>query len=177
MNIALTGFMGAGKSTTGRRLAKLLKLPFIDVDGEIERERGPIAEIFAHEGEAQFRRFEASVIDRVCRKGPAVIAVGGGAVTSAQNRRLIRKTGYIVHLQISPELAYQRVAHRRHRPLLGAEPDLATIRAMLARRRRAYADNDFAVATGGRQPAEVARIIAHWYRGKLRGTANTADDE
>lgn len=168
--------MGAGKSTTGRRLATMLKVPFVDVDLEIERERGPIAAIFECEGEEAFRRYEREMLERVSRAGPAVIAVGGGAVLAVANRTLLRRQGYIVHLHVSADAAFERVAHRRHRPLLGERPDLQTIRRLLAARRAAYADNDFAITTGGRQAAAIARAIARWYRGKLRAAANAAGD-
>lgn len=176
MNIVLSGFMGAGKTTTGRRLARMLKLPFADVDAQIERERGPISEIFAREGEAQFRLYETETIARLVAEGPAVIAVGGGAVLSAANRKLLRRNGYIVYLAISPEIAYERVSHRRHRPLLGERPDMENIRAILAKRKEAYSDADFSIAVGRRDPMVVARAIARWYRGKRRLAANQAVD-
>ena len=164
MNVALTGFMGAGKSTVGRRLARILGLPFVDADAQIEREHGSIAEIFARDGEAQFRRLESSVLERLASAGPQVIAVGGGAVLDPRNRRLLRRNGVIVHLAISPQAAYRRVAHRSHRPMLGPRPDLATIEKLLAARRPAYSDNDLEVTVDGRSPSALAHVIARWYR-------------
>jgi shikimate kinase len=100
MNIALTGFMGAGKTTTGRRLARLLDLAFIDTDAEIERRHGPISDIFKVQGETEFRKIEATLIADLSRAGPHVMAVGGGAVLDAQNRHALRQGGVIVHLAI-----------------------------------------------------------------------------
>src|SRR5579864_4278223 len=98
MNVALTGFMGAGKTTTGKRLSRLLGMDFIDTDAEIARRHGPIKEIFAMQGEQAFRRFEAAVIEEVVKAGPLVLAVGGGAVLDADNRKRLRNSGFIVHL-------------------------------------------------------------------------------
>jgi shikimate kinase len=164
MNVAITGFMGAGKTTAGRRLARLLHVPFVDTDAEIERVHGPISEIFAHDGEAAFREHERGVIDRFSGPGPRVIAVGGGAVLDPVNRRALRRNGLIVYLALKPESAYRRVAHRTHRPLLGAAPTVETIRSLLAARSAAYADNDLSIAVDEKTALAVAHIIARWYR-------------
>jgi len=164
MNIALTGFMGAGKSTAGRRLARLLGLPFVDVDYEIERERGSISSIFEREGEAAFRRYESEAISRIADGGPHVIAVGGGAVVDEANRVALRRRGLIVNLTLKPETAFRRVAHRTHRPMLGATPTLETIAQILRDRAHAYADNDLSIAVDSKTPLAVAHIIARWYK-------------
>ena len=164
MNVALTGFMGAGKTTAGKRLARLLGIPFADSDSEIEREHGPIAQIFAREGEPCFRRYESEAIDRLTEKGPLVLAVGGGAVLDPANRQRLRRNGCIVNLALKPETAYRRVAHRTHRPLLGPAPSLESIRSIMQARAAAYADNDLSVAVDTKTPSAVAHIIARWYR-------------
>ncbi len=163
MNVALTGFMGAGKTTTGRRLAKLLGLAFVDSDAELERLHGPISEIFNTRGEHEFRRLETNLIGRLSGAGPHIIAVGGGAVLDPANRQLLRRHGVIVHLAVSPTSAWRRVAHRKHRPLLGEHPDLAQVSALLASRAAAYADCDLTVRVDRRSPLGAARIIARWY--------------
>ncbi|HXW77567.1 MAG TPA: shikimate kinase [Candidatus Eremiobacteraceae bacterium] len=164
VNVAITGFMGAGKSTAGRRLARLLHIPFIDTDAEIERRFGAIAEIFAREGEAAFRAYEARVIDQVSSEGPRVIAVGGGAVVNPANRDALRRNGVIVNLALKAETAHRRVAHRSHRPLLGPAPSLETIRGIMADRASAYADNDLSIAVDSKTAPAIAHIIARWYR-------------
>ena len=168
MNVTLTGFMGAGKTTAGRRLARLLHLPFVDSDVEIEKAHGSIAEIFAREGEARFRAYEAETIARVCGGGPVVFAVGGGAVLDPANRAAMRQRGCIVNLALRAETAHARVAHRTHRPLLGAVPSLETISEIMRQRAAAYADNDLSIAVDGKSPAAVAHIIARWYRRRAR---------
>jgi shikimate kinase len=168
VNVVLTGFMGAGKSTTGRRLAKLLQLPFVDTDAEIERHHGPIAQIFSKLGEAEFRRLEAAVISKASASGPAVVAVGGGAILDPANRALLRETSYIVHLAVSPRSAYRRVSRRQHRPLIGEKPDFEKVAALLESRSQAYADCDLTLHVDRRSAAETAKIIARWYGDKQR---------
>jgi shikimate kinase len=163
MNVVLTGFMGAGKTTTGRRLAHLLRLPFIDTDAEIERRFGPVAQIFQTQGEAAFRRIESAVVKEVASAGPAIIAVGGGAVLDPKNRLLLRRRCYIVYLAVSSRSAYKRVARRRHRPLLGAKPQLPTVAELLRQRAQAYADCDLVLRVDRKTPAQAAKIIARWY--------------
>jgi len=164
MNVTLTGFMGAGKTTAGRRLARLLRIPFYDSDTEIEREHGPIADIFERLGEAAFRTIEAETITRLCAGGPLVLAVGGGAVLDAANRRAMRGGGWIVNLALKPETALSRVAHRSHRPVLGQAPALESIRSLMVERAAAYADNDLSIAVDAKSPSAIAHIIARWYR-------------
>jgi shikimate kinase len=166
VNVSITGFMGAGKSTAGRRLARLLRIPFVDSDVEIERAYGPIAEIFDRDGEAVFRARESETLARLCAEGPHVLAVGGGAVLDPANRAVMRRNGCIVNLALKPETAYSRVAHRTHRPLLGPVPTLETIRALMAERAAAYADNDLSISVDTRSPSAIAHIIARWYRRK-----------
>jgi len=166
VNVTITGFMGAGKTTAGRRLARLLRIPFADSDVEIERVHGPIAEIFEGEGEAGFRLRESETIARLCEGGPLVLAVGGGAILDPANRAIMRRNGCIVNLAIKPETAYARVAHRAHRPLLGPVPTLETIRSLMAERSAAYADNDLSISVDARSPSAIAHIIARWYKRK-----------
>jgi shikimate kinase len=174
MNLWLTGFMGAGKTTAGRRLARLLRLPFVDTDVEIEREHGPIAEIFENDGEDRFRALESSLIATLALGTDAVVAVGGGAVLSPENRAVMRAAGAVVHLQITPAGSFARVAHRTHRPLLGSAPDLSTIQQVMTARAAAYADNDHCVYVDGKTPAAVAHSVARWYRRRRSGVASNA---
>jgi shikimate kinase len=164
--------MGAGKSTVGRRLAKLLVLPFFDSDAEIARAHGSIEVIFAQQGEAKFREYEREALLQLVARPPCVIAVGGGAVVAPENRALLRARGVIVHLDISAAAAHRRVLRRTHRPLLGAIPEFAVVRALLRQRAPAYADNDFSVAVEGKSPGAIAQLIAAWY-----GPSDTASKD
>jgi shikimate kinase/3-dehydroquinate synthase len=121
-HLALTGFMGAGKSTMGAQVARRLGRRFIDLDREIEaRAEGTIAELFARDGEAAFRALEesaaASALDAA---EPAVIALGGGAVLSVETRERLRSRAFTVLLDVDVGTAWQR-ASQSARPLASDE--------------------------------------------------------
>jgi shikimate kinase len=100
--IYLVGFMGAGKTTVGRHLAKKLGWKFIDLDEEIERrERRAISDIFKNEGEPHFRKLETACLQDLSNSSRAVISLGGGAFISPENRALAEKTGLTVWLKVS----------------------------------------------------------------------------
>ena len=142
-HLVLVGLMGAGKSTVGPRCAKRLGRPFVDTDEVIASAAGmSVAELFAREGEPAFRALER---DAVAEAGaaivPSVIAVGGGAVVDAENRRLLREAGFVVWLRANPAQLAARVGDGRGRPLLDQAPlgdTAATLAGLEARRRSAY---------------------------------------
>jgi shikimate kinase / 3-dehydroquinate synthase len=108
-HIALIGFMGAGKTTIGREVARLTHRPFVDTDEEIERVHGPIARIFEERGEAEFRIMEEIVVAEALATGePAVIALGGGAVLSDATRGRLRRA-FTVWIEVDPDEAWSRV--------------------------------------------------------------------
>ena len=93
----MVGPMGSGKSTVGKVLATLLGCTFVDSDAEIEARCGAdIPWIFDVEGETGFRRREATVLSDLAKRSQIVIATGGGAVVTAENRRLLSETGVVV---------------------------------------------------------------------------------
>jgi 3-dehydroquinate synthetase len=128
--------MGAGKTTVGREVALLLERPFVDLDGEIERVHGPIAEIFEQRGEAEFRRLEEEVLADVLCGEPAVVALGGGAVLSERSRHRLRRSAFTVLLETDVQTAWGR-ARRSGRPLARDE---AEFRRLFAERADVYAD-------------------------------------
>src|SRR3954454_11539515 len=117
-HLALAGFMGAGKTTLGREVARRLERPFLDLDHEIERETGAtIEDLFARDGESGFRLIEAGVAASMLDgPEPAVIALGGGAVISPDTRDLLSRRAFTVLLEIDPGTAWQR-ARQSRRPL------------------------------------------------------------
>jgi shikimate kinase len=162
--IYVVGFMGAGKSTVGRRLANRLGWSFFDTDAEIEAaERAAIADIFAGRGEPEFRRIEAAVIGQhvrsVERGRPAVLALGGGAFSQPGNRLLLENNGITVWLDCPFETVRHRVAQATHRPL-ARDPE--AFAALYQARRDHYRLADVRVPISSDDPEiAVAAILAH----------------
>lgn len=150
MNIVLTGFMGTGKTTVGKKLARRLGWKFVDVDELIERSaKMSIARIFAERGEPVFRRLERLHILRVIHGRHQVIATGGGAVLDPKNRSRLRASGPVICLNAKPATILKRVnAKSRTRPLLaGSKNPLARVKALLAQRVKAYGQADLTIDT------------------------------
>lgn len=138
-NIFLIGFMGAGKSSVGRRLADVLDKGFYDSDREIERRVGTaIGWIFDLEGEAGFRARERDMITELAGKKDIVLATGGGAVLDESLRKVLAERGFMVYLRASPETLSQRIGRDKTRPLLGSEQPMETVRQLLAQREALY---------------------------------------
>jgi shikimate kinase len=155
--IFLVGFMGAGKTTVGRALAHQLRYHFFDLDQRIEEQAGKsVQAIFTELGESEFRRFEREAIQSCCDVSRAVIALGGGAYVSEENRSSLRAIGKTVWLDCPLEVCLRRIRGDRSRPLLGDEDEMS---ALLALRRESYAQADFAVQTGDLLPEEIAMEI------------------
>lgn len=118
-SVFLVGPMGAGKTTIGRLLAKQLGRTFVDSDWYIESQTGAdIAWIFAKEGEAGFRERETRAIDELSQKKQIVLATGGGAVMSAENREFLKQRGIVVYLNAPVDVQMARTAKDKSRPLL-----------------------------------------------------------
>src|SRR6202030_3787647 len=128
-SIVLVGIMGVGKSSIGRRRAARLGVPCVDADSEIEKAAGmSIADIFARQGEADFRSGEARVIARLLDGGPQVFATGGGAVMNVDTRATIKVKGVSIWLSAEFDVLMRRVHKRRHeRPMLQTPDPAATL--------------------------------------------------
>ena len=111
--------MGAGKTTIGRKLAKLLEYSFIDTDTEIEEDQGcSIADIFKYGGEECFRDMETRLLEKLKNVQNSVIATGGGIVLREQNQAMLQKIGKRVFLKVPQAELLQRLKNDRNRPLL-----------------------------------------------------------
>ena len=166
-NIFLIGPMGAGKSTIGRHLAKMVKLEFYDSDQVIEERTGAdISWIYDVEGEDGFRKREEGIIDELSKLSGIVLATGGGAIVSSANRSVLAARGAVVYLQTSFDAQMQRIARDKKRPLLqqakAPESDI-DLQAIMVEREPLYVEiADLAVDTDGRSMKAVTADIIEW---------------
>jgi shikimate kinase len=160
--VYLVGMPGSGKSTVGREVAGRLGVPFVDLDGEIERRSGAtVAEIFSSEGEAAFRALEARELLEASRHDPSVVACGGGVVLETANRITLRNTGTCVYLHVPLAVLEGRVEPAADRPLIRAEGDLERL---LAEREALYREFAGHIVDGSGDPGEVADAIVEELR-------------
>jgi shikimate kinase len=131
--------MGSGKSTIGRQLAKKLGKTFFDSDKEIETRTGvSISWIFEMEGEDGFRERESKIIDELTTQENVVLATGGGAILSEENRQHLHDRGMVIYLSATAEQLYRRTAKDKKRPLLQTGDRRKKIEALLAERMPLY---------------------------------------
>ena len=138
-NIFLIGFMGSGKSTIARMLAKETTKELIEMDETIEAEAGcSINQIFEEHGEEHFRDLESQLVIRIADKGGTVVSCGGGVVLREENVRNMRENGKIVYLCATPETIYKRVCHSTNRPLLNGNMNVEYIGKLMKKRLPVY---------------------------------------
>lgn len=156
--IYLVGFMGAGKSSVGTALAQWMAWPFVDLDTVIEAGQGAtIRQIFEHAGEPFFRQVEHAALVEVTKKGPAVIALGGGTFVQRPNFDLIRQSrGATIWLDCPIEELWHRCSTMENRPLFR---DRESFFKLFEQRLPYYRRAEFRVATGGRSPEEIVQEI------------------
>lgn len=162
-NIVIIGFMATGKSTVGRRLAQRLRREFIDTDKEIEKVTGKtVAQIFARDGVKRFRSEENLLVKKLVLKEGLVIATGGGIVLDPENVRLFKENGVLIALSATPEVIYQRVKGKKHRPLLAKGDVRGNIDELMKERESIYNAADLTLDTGNCSVDEtVGRIISY----------------
>ena len=133
--------MGAGKTTVGKLLAQHLDKQFFDCDREIESRSGvSIPLIFEIEGEAGFRRRESRMLEELTARENSVLATGGGAVLTEENRRLLTERGTVVYLRAAVHELWLRTRHDKSRPLLQGSDVRARLKALYAERDPLYRD-------------------------------------
>ncbi|TQV64312.1 MAG: shikimate kinase AroK [Halothiobacillaceae bacterium] len=169
--IILIGPMGAGKSTSGRLLARTLGLTFIDSDKVIEERTGAtIPLIFELEGEAGFRAREQAVIDDLTQGSGIVLATGGGAILAPENREAMRSRGKVVYLHASVDHQMERTAHDRNRPLLQTPDRRGKLKELMGIREPLYRQTaQLVVETDGLSPKTVVQRIVRGLRLDGRG--------
>lgn len=162
-NIILIGFMGSGKTSVGRKLAAMLRIPVLDTDDLIvSREGMSISDIFAKKGQDYFRKAETDTLIRLQdREGRYVLSVGGGLPLREENRQLLRKLGTVVYLRCGVKTLCGRLAGDTKRPLLRGEGTLEEkITGILTEREPKYEDAaDRTLDTDGLTVKEVAEKI------------------
>ena len=161
--VVLVGFMGSGKSSVGRELARRFRAPFVDVDERIESAAGcRIRDLFGREGEPAFRAREKAALREALSVKGCVVATGGGAFADEENRVLLRSYAPVVYLDTAVETLLERLAADLGRPLLRGEDREEVVRALLSRRAPGYRTADVTVRTDGRTVVEVAGQVADW---------------
>lgn len=168
MNVILIGFMGAGKSAVGHRLASLEGMDYLDCDELIEQSaKMSINDIFAKKGEEYFRELETATIKTLQDYDNFVISTGGGMVLRQENVKLLKEIGPLVLLWAEPDTVYQRVKRETHRPLLKVADPRAEIEKILARRKPIYERvADHQVDTSKMTVEQAIEEIRQWLRSK-----------
>ena len=160
--VVLVGMMGAGKTSVGTAVARLLGVPFLDSDEEIVRAASrSIAEIFERDGEPFFRARETEVLNRLLHGTPCILSTGGGAFLAPANRALIHEAGISVWLRADLDLLWQRVRHKNTRPLLRTANPRETLRALYEARQPLYAQADIVVERAAERSIEemASRVV------------------
>jgi shikimate kinase len=165
VNLALIGFMGAGKTSVGRLAAEQLHFDYLDTDDLIQsRAARAITEIFATDGESAFRKMERELVGELAARIKTVIATGGGLPVNPQNLASLKTHALVVCLWASPETIWERVKNQTHRPLLHDADPQKKIRELLAAREPFYRQADVLLNTERRSVREVAQQVVHQFR-------------
>jgi len=160
-NIFLIGPMGSGKTSVGKIVAKALAKEFHDTDQEIEVNTGvDISYVFDVEGETGFRKREEKIVEVITQKKNIVLATGGGAIESENNRRCLANNGFVIYLETSLEDQVLRAKPSRQRPLLqGVEPK-KKLQELMHKRKSLYESiADTIVKTEGHKPRSLAQLV------------------
>lgn len=166
-NIILLGFMGSGKTTSGKELSKLTGFTFVDTDNWIEeKSKKKVAKIFAEEGELFFRRQEKEAVEWLEEGKHHIVSTGGGIWMDKENREKLLGIGWCVWLKVTALTALKRVENNlSQRPLLAQARDpQRTIEELLAAREPFYSLAHAFFETDGKTPGEVALEIFQYIK-------------
>jgi XRE family transcriptional regulator, aerobic/anaerobic benzoate catabolism transcriptional regulator len=159
--VALIGLRGSGKTTIGKRLARRLRMPFVELDQEIERRAGlTLADIFPLHGEDYYRRLERdTLVDLLAVPQSMVLAVGGGLVTANETFSLLRRSSKTVWLKARPDDYWNRVMRQGDRRPIETPHAREALRDLIARREPLYARADLTVDTAGLSIPQAAERV------------------
>lgn len=162
-NIVLIGFMGTGKTWTGRALEKMTGMELVDMDSIIEERAGkPISDIFAQDGEAGFRKMERALANELSQREGIIISTGGGVVLDPDNLADFHRNGLVVCLAATPDVIFQRLENDTTRPLLSGDKK-KQIRGILETRKPLYDAIEHQIDADTLGPEERAGAILKLY--------------
>lgn len=161
MNIVLCGFMGSGKTTVGKLIAKLSGRKFVDTDELIVRnEKMSISDIFEKHGEQYFRDAEKAAVTQAASMQNAVISTGGGVVLRADNVEILKTSGRIFYLSVTAKTVLSRLKNDKSRPLLQRDDKEKAVKELMQERRERYLSAaDCLVSCDNRTPKQIALEI------------------
>ena len=156
--------MGVGKSTVGKRLARKLKLKFIDIDRIIEKkEKKTISEIFQIKGEDYFRKIEKRITLAILKKNNSVIALGGGAFINPTIRKESENSSISFWLDLKLDSLLIRLKNVKKRPLLNQENLKETINKIYSERKKFYNRSDFRIKCNSMSIEQIVSKIIKLY--------------
>ena len=163
-NLTLTGMMGVGKTTIGKKLAKKLKYNFIDVDKLIEfKEKSSINLIFKNKSESYFRKLENEISLEKLKKKNTVISLGGGAFLNKSIRREIKNTSVSFWLDVDVSELIKRLKKTKKRPLLYNKNLNVTVNKIYLERKKTYSEADFRIKCNFLGPDKIVDKILKLY--------------
>ncbi len=159
-SIFLCGFMGCGKTTVGRVLAKKTGMKFVDMDRYIEKKKNmTVSEIFSEYGEDYFRDLEHDACTRLSQSENLIVATGGGALTYERNCKVIRDNASVLYLSVPLDIIAKRLENDTKRPLLQRPDKEQAMKELYSKRIPLYKGCATAVADASGSPGAVAELI------------------
>ena len=166
-NLVLTGMMGVGKSTVGKKLAKKLGLKFVDVDQLIEKkEKVRIKDIFENKGENYFRKIEKQITLDVLKNKNLLIALGGGAFLNSSIRKEIKNSCISFWLDLNIKILSTRLKNVRKRPLLDKDNLEGSINRIYSERKKIYSESDYRIKIKSTKANEAIEKIIKLYENR-----------
>jgi len=163
-NLTLTGMMGVGKTTIGKRLAKKLNYSFVDIDKIIEKQEGEsISSIFKNKGENYFRKLETQQTIKELNKDNSVISLGGGAFLNSSIRQCSKKHSISFWLDVPIETLLKRLKKSKNRPVLGKEKTDSAIKKIYFIRKKFYKMADYRIKCKRLTLKQIIEKILNFY--------------